>query len=71
LFSPDKLDRLSGTLLAANLDDSDTTAAIFGQLAGAFYGAEAIPESWLERLAMRDFIREMADALLNLSQVAS
>jgi hypothetical protein len=40
-------------------------------LAGSFYGAEAIPESWLERLAMRDFIREMADALLNLSQVAS
>jgi hypothetical protein len=34
-------------------------------------GAEAIPESWLERLAMRDFIREMADALLNLSQAAS
>jgi propanol-preferring alcohol dehydrogenase len=37
----------------------------------AFYGAEAIPESWLERLAMRDFIREMADALFNLSQAAS
>jgi hypothetical protein len=35
------------------------------------WGAEAIPESWLERLAMRDFIREMADALLNLSQAAS
>ena len=31
----------------------------------------AIPESWLEQLAMHDFIREMADALLNLSQTAS
>jgi hypothetical protein len=30
--------------------------------------AEAIPESWLERLAMHDFIREMADALLNLCE---
>jgi ADP-ribosylglycohydrolase len=40
-------------------------------MAGSFYGAEAIPESWLERLAMHDFIREMADALLNLSQAAS
>jgi ADP-ribosyl-[dinitrogen reductase] hydrolase len=61
-----------GALLAANLgDDADSTAAIFGQLAGSFYGAEAIPESWLERLAMHGFIREMADALLNLSQTAS
>jgi ADP-ribosyl-[dinitrogen reductase] hydrolase len=53
-----------GALLAANLgDDADTTAAVFAQLAGAFYGAEAIPESWLERLAMREFITEMADSL--------
>jgi hypothetical protein len=44
------------------------TAAIFGQLAGAFYGAEAIPESWLERLAMREFITEMADSLGSLSE---
>jgi ADP-ribosyl-[dinitrogen reductase] hydrolase len=58
-----------GALLAANLgDDADTTAAIFGQLAGSFYGAEAIPENWLDRLAMHDFIREMADALLNLCE---
>ena len=59
-----------GALLAANLgDDSDTTAAIFGQLAGAFYGVEAIPESWLERLAMREFITEMADRLA-LAEIA-
>jgi ADP-ribosyl-[dinitrogen reductase] hydrolase len=33
-----------GCLLAVNLgDDADTTAAIFGQLAGAFYGESAIP----------------------------
>jgi ADP-ribosylglycohydrolase len=61
-----------GALLAANLgDDADTTAAIFGQLGGAFYGAEAIPKYWLERLAMHDVIRRLADALLNLSQTAS
>jgi ADP-ribosyl-[dinitrogen reductase] hydrolase len=58
-----------GALLAANLgDDADTTAAVFGQLAGAFYGAEAIPESWLERLAMREFITEMADSLGSFSE---
>jgi ADP-ribosyl-[dinitrogen reductase] hydrolase len=33
-----------GALLAVNLgDDADTTGAIYGQLAGAFYGEEAIP----------------------------
>jgi ADP-ribosyl-[dinitrogen reductase] hydrolase len=58
-----------GVLLAANLgDDADTTAAVFGQLAGAFYGAEAIPKSWLERLAMREFITEMADSLRSFSE---
>ena len=34
-----------GCLLAMNLgDDADTTAAVYGQLAGAFYGEEEIPE---------------------------
>jgi len=52
-------------LEAANLgDDADTTAAICGQLAGAFYGAPAIPASWRERLAMREEISHMAGQLL-------
>ncbi|NJN82000.1 MAG: ADP-ribosylglycohydrolase family protein [Caldilineaceae bacterium] len=51
-------------LLAANLgDDADTTAAICGQLAGAHYGVAAIPQGWLERLAMRVEIRQLADQL--------
>ena len=57
-----------GALLAANLgDDADTTAAVFGQLGGAFYGVDAIPAKWLAKLAMREFITEMADSLLALS----
>src|ERR687892_1011428 len=44
-------------LKAANLgDDADTTAAICGQVAGAFYGESGIPNKWLERLAMRQEI---------------
>jgi ADP-ribosyl-[dinitrogen reductase] hydrolase len=44
-------------LRAANLgEDADTTAAICGQLAGAFYGEPAIPAAWREKLAMRDLI---------------
>jgi ADP-ribosyl-[dinitrogen reductase] hydrolase len=52
-------------LLAANLgDDADTTAAITGQIAGAFYGEEGIPLSWREKLAMGQMIGQMAEALL-------
>ena len=58
-----------GALLAANLgDDADTTAAVFGQLGGAFYGVDAIPAKWLAKLAMREFITEMADSLGSLSE---
>jgi ADP-ribosylglycohydrolase len=54
----------SGCLAAANLgDDADTTAAVYGQLAGAFYGEEGIPVEWLETIAQRDLIAGMADAL--------
>lgn len=31
-------------------EDADTTGAIVGMLAGAFYGVEAIPKRWLEKL---------------------
>ena len=55
-------------LLAANLgDDADTTAAVCGQLAGAHYGARAIPPSWLSRLAMHDTIIEWAGRLFDAS----
>ncbi len=56
-----------GCLKAANLgDDADTTAAIYGQLAGAFYGASGIPQSWLNKIALRDQIEAMASDLLAL-----
>ncbi len=54
-----------GALLAVNLgDDADTTGAVFGQLAGAFYGESGIPREWRERLVMRDVIATMAERLL-------
>ncbi len=53
-----------GALLAANLgDDADTTAAIYGQLAGAFYGVEQLPEHWLRKLAWREKIENLAESL--------
>ena len=58
-----------GALLAANLGhDADTTAAIYGQMAGAHYGAEAIPAEWRGRLTMTAEIASMADSLYDHAQ---
>jgi ADP-ribosyl-[dinitrogen reductase] hydrolase len=52
-------------ILAVNLaDDADTVGAVTGQLAGALYGADAIPARWLAPLAWRERIIALADALL-------
>jgi ADP-ribosyl-[dinitrogen reductase] hydrolase len=54
-------------LTAANLaDDADSVAAVTGQLAGAIWGASAIPQHWTARLAWHDKIRGLADALYQL-----
>lgn len=51
-------------LAAANLgDDADTTAAICGQLAGAYYGFEQIPEDWVLALHRAEDIRRIARQL--------
>ena len=53
-----------GGLMAANLgEDADTTAAIYGQIAGAHYGVEAIPAKWRTLLTMSAEITAMADSL--------
>lgn len=58
-----------GCLLAVNLGyDADTTAAVYGQLAGAFYGEDGIPESWRSQLAHRELIESFADQIFELSQ---
>jgi ADP-ribosyl-[dinitrogen reductase] hydrolase len=59
----------SAILQAANLgDDADTTAAIVGQLAGAYYGVRAIPAHWLEMLHDGEEIAATADRLLEASR---
>ena len=58
-----------GCLLAVNLgDDSDTIGAVYGQLAGAYYGAEEIPAEWIEGLSKIDIIESAAERLLKASQ---
>jgi ADP-ribosyl-[dinitrogen reductase] hydrolase len=48
--------------------DADTTGAIAGMLAGATWGAEAIPKAWMSKLdkAVVQEIREMVPALLDI-----
>ena len=58
-----------GALMAANLgDDADTTAAIYGQIAGAHYGAESIPFEWRSKLTDEELIIHMADSLYSGSR---
>jgi len=57
-----------GCLLAANLgDDADTTSAIYGQLAGAFYGKDGIPQSWRNKVFYQPLIESFAIALYRLA----
>ncbi|MFZ9967566.1 MAG: ADP-ribosylglycohydrolase family protein [Steroidobacteraceae bacterium] len=52
-------------LAAANLgQDADLTAAMVGQLAGAFAGQSAIPEAWQASISGSGRILSLADALL-------
>ena len=57
-----------GVLAAVNLgDDADTTAAIFGQLAGAIYGRRRHPRALARaRCTAGDEILALADALYDL-----
>jgi len=58
----------SGALLAVNLgDDADTTGAVFGQIAGAFYGEQSIPQHWKDTIARYDDIKNLADQLHEFS----
>lgn len=42
----------AGALRAVNLgEDADTTGAVYGQLAGAYYGERVIPYSWTKKIA--------------------
>ncbi len=64
----DAKDFREAVLRAVNLgDDADTTGAVCGQLAGAYWGESEIPQEWLEGLARRDMIEAALDGLLGPS----
>ncbi|MDZ7671942.1 MAG: ADP-ribosylglycohydrolase family protein [Halanaerobiales bacterium] len=54
----------SAVKLAVNLGgDTDTTAAVTGQMAGSFYGSSSIPKDWINKLAKKELILSLIRGL--------
>ena len=59
-------DFAAGALLAVRLaHNAETTAAVYGQLAGAYYGYSNFPGLWREKVARRTEIEDLAIALMH------
>lgn len=59
-----------GALVCVNFGgDSDTVAAVYGQLAGAYYGLEGIPAEWREELAQYQELLSLADQLCRMPRL--
>ncbi|MBR6083061.1 MAG: ADP-ribosylglycohydrolase family protein [Salinivirgaceae bacterium] len=55
------------TLLAVNLgDDTDTTAAIAGGLAGLYYGTDGIPQEWLNCIQRKEWIDRLCQKVVGV-----
>ncbi|MCS7233924.1 MAG: ADP-ribosylglycohydrolase family protein [Synergistetes bacterium] len=64
-FSPDSfLGSVVNAVMAGG--DTDTIAALTGAISGAFNGAGAIPENWLNGLERRDYITSLGERLYEL-----
>lgn len=56
-----------GALKVVNLGhDADTVGAIYGGVAGAFYGFEALPERWLKDVEARSILDAVIDGMVAL-----
>jgi len=61
----DATDFPDAVLKAVNLgDDADTTGAVCGQLAGAYWGESGVPDPWLTGLAERSMIDDILQGLI-------
>ncbi|KAL8701170.1 MAG: hypothetical protein Q9201_005060 [Fulgogasparrea decipioides] len=56
-----------GALKVVNLGgDADTVGAIYGGIAGAYYGVEALPQSWLEGLQAKGMVDAVVESVVTL-----
>ena len=61
----DSKDFREAVLRAVNLgDDADTTGAVCGQLAGAYWGESGIPQDWRDGLARPEMIEKALQGLV-------
>ena len=60
---------MNSAVVNFELDDHirRSRGALCGQLAGSFYGVEAIPNNWIEKLVMGQEIGEIAEDLAQAS----
>lgn len=70
LASPDDPERVIETAVAGGRD-ADTVAAMAGALAGAWRGASALPDRWVDDLEYAEDLRLLADGLLALADTAA
>lgn len=55
----------SGMIQAVNLGgDSDSIGAVYGQIAGAFYGFDAIPSSWVKAVKDYEKVNELIESTI-------
>jgi ADP-ribosylglycohydrolase len=58
-------------IMSVNHDgDSDSTGSICGNILGACYGLEVLPENWIEMVELKNLIVEMSRKLFELSEKA-
>ncbi len=58
-------------LKAINLgEDTDTTGAVVGGLAGLFYGVDSIPKKWIETIARKNDIEDLTNKLSDKYKIA-
>lgn len=63
----DAKDFHEAVLRAVNLgDDADTTGAVCGQLAGAYWGEAGIPVEWWDELSRKDMIEKAMAGLVGV-----
>ena len=61
-----------GMILAVNLGgDADTIGAVYGQIAGAFYGYDAIPERWLAAVKDRECVDSLIEDMIGAKEAAA
>jgi len=60
-----------GVLKAVNLgNDADTTGAVYGQIAGAYYGESGIPDKFLKKIVKYELITGLAENLVAKNNIS-